>query len=76
MLFWRASENLGSCQCKVDKGKLTAVANLEKLMFQASALHWSKVRIMGCVCVYMYWDMKICYWWNHSNGGYLNKLVE
>ena len=35
MLRWRASETLVNYKCEVDKGKLTAVVKLEKLMFQA-----------------------------------------
>ena len=28
------------------------------------------------MCVFMYWDLKLCYRWNHSNGRCMNKLIE
>ena len=21
-----------------------------------------------CMCVFIYWGVKLCYWWDHSNG--------
>ena len=31
----------------------------------------------ACVVrVYIYWGMKLCRWWDHSNGACTNKLVE
>ena len=48
IIFW----HLVSYQREVDKGKLTAVANFEKLMFRARALPRSKVHDCGLYGVY------------------------
>ena len=64
-----------SYQREADKGKLTAVASFEKLMFRACAVRWSKVEDYG-LCVFIYWGMELCYWWNHSKEGCMKKLEE